>query len=263
MSTSSASDFAFILRMTWPRWIFTVISVTPISPAICLFMSPVVTKRHDLLLARGQLFEQPLELLQALGFLAPFPVALERDGDGVEQILIAERLDQEIDGPGFHRPHRHRHVAVPGDEDDRYVDIRLGELGLKVEPAALRQPDIEHKTARHIGQLGLQQLRSRPEQLDAQTHRAQQAAQRFAQRRIVVDDNDHGLLRGRCIARWRAAVHDAATNGTVNWKVTPAPSLQEAHSRPPCPSTIERQIERPIPIPSALVVKKALNTRSS
>ena len=139
----------------------------------------------------------------------------------------------------------------------------LGELGLKIEPAALRQPDVEHKTARHIGQLGLQQLRSRPEQLDAQTHRAQQAAQRFAQRRIVVDDNDHGLLRGRCIARWRAAVHDAATNGTVNWKVTPAPSLQEAHSRPPCPSTIERQIERPIPIPSALVVKKALNTRSS
>src|SRR5207342_264573 len=219
--------------------------------------------RHDLLLARGQLLEQSFEFFPPLRFLAPFAVALERDGDRVEQILIAERLYQEIDGPSLHRPHRHRNVAVPGDEDDRYLDIRLGELGLKIESAALWQPDVEHETTGDVRQLGLQQLRSRPEQLDAQTHRAQQAAQGFAQRWIVVDDNDHGLLRGRCIAWWRAAVHDAATNGTVNWKVAPAPSLQDAHSRPPCPSTIERQIDRPMPIPSALVVKKALNTRSS
>jgi len=30
--------------MTWPRWIFHVISLRPISAAICLFISPAVTK---------------------------------------------------------------------------------------------------------------------------------------------------------------------------------------------------------------------------
>jgi hypothetical protein len=34
-------------------------------------------------------------------------------------------------------------------------------------------------------------------------------------------------------------------------------------SRPPWASTIERQIERPMPMPLGLVVKKALNNRSA
>ena len=36
-----------------------------------------------------------------------------------------------------------------------------------------------------------------------------------------------------------------------------------AHSRPPSASMIERQIESPIPMPLALVVKKALKSRSA
>src|SRR4029453_6139253 len=44
MRTRSASERAPILRMTWPRWIFTVISLTPISPATCLFIRPGVTR---------------------------------------------------------------------------------------------------------------------------------------------------------------------------------------------------------------------------
>ena len=36
-----------------------------------------------------------------------------------------------------------------------------------------------------------------------------------------------------------------------------------AHSRPPCASMIERQIESPMPMSPDLVVKKAVNSRSA
>src|SRR5215510_10653809 len=36
MRARSSTEEAFILRMIWPRWAFTVTSLTPMSPAICL-----------------------------------------------------------------------------------------------------------------------------------------------------------------------------------------------------------------------------------
>ena len=45
--------------------------------------------------------------------------------------------------------------------------------------------------------------------------------------------------------------------GRLNWNKAPRGSLAVTHSRPPCASMIERQIAKPIPIPSGLVVQKA------
>src|ERR1700724_3631576 len=42
--TKSASDSACILRITCPRWIFTVISLVPSSNAICLLSMPETTR---------------------------------------------------------------------------------------------------------------------------------------------------------------------------------------------------------------------------
>jgi len=47
-------------------------------------------------------------------------------------------------------------------------------------------------------------------------------------------------------------------SGNVNWKTAPRGALALAHKRPPCPSTIERQIVSPRPMPFGLVVWKAL-----
>src|SRR4029453_8857532 len=44
MFTSAGSEFAFILRMTWPRCAFTVISLIPSSPPTCLFRRPETTR---------------------------------------------------------------------------------------------------------------------------------------------------------------------------------------------------------------------------
>ena len=49
--------------------------------------------------------------------------------------------------------------------------------------------------------------------------------------------------------------------GKTNWNVAPGPAWPEADSRPPWDSTIDRQIDRPMPMPSDLVVKKASNSR--
>ena len=40
----------------------------------------------------------------------------------------------------------------------------------------------------------------------------------------------------------------------VNWKTAPRGKLGLAHSRPPRASTMDRQIDRPIPMPADLVV---------
>jgi hypothetical protein len=47
----------------------------------------------------------------------------------------------------------------------------------------------------------------------------------------------------------------------VKWNTAPSGSFASAHNRPPCPSTIERQIESPNPIPLGLVVWKESKTR--
>ncbi len=49
------------------------------------------------------------------------PIAVD---NGVQHVLVAKRLGQEVDRSGLHGPHRHRDVAVAGHEDDRDVDIR-------------------------------------------------------------------------------------------------------------------------------------------
>ena len=91
--------------------------------------------------------------------LSPLAVALERGGDRVQHVLIAKRLGEKIDGAGFHGLHRHGNVAVPGHEYNRNVDVRLAELGLEIEPAEPRQPDIQDEAACHIGKLAAQQVR--------------------------------------------------------------------------------------------------------
>src|SRR5262245_64480193 len=50
--------------------------------------------------------------------------------------------------------------------------------------------------------------------------------------------------------------------GNVNRKAVPLLAPGEAHKRPPCDSMIDRQIDKPIPMPSALVVKNELKIRS-
>src|SRR3546814_10837649 len=76
--------------------------------------------------------------------------------------------------------------------------------------------------------------------------RRQQLAECLPNTFIVVHNEDDTISRH----------HDAAFDSTGNVKMNFAPcgSFLSAHRRPPCNSTIERQIASPIPIPSRFVV---------
>jgi hypothetical protein len=47
--------------------------------------------------------------------LATAAIFLKRYANRVEHVLLAKRLGQELDRSGFHRLHRHRNVAMPGN----------------------------------------------------------------------------------------------------------------------------------------------------
>src|SRR3569833_2512274 len=69
----------------------------------------------------GQLRQTFARLVEFGHSGAAFPVALQRVLNAIEQRLIVERLFDEIDGAALARPHRHRYVAVAGDEDDGHL----------------------------------------------------------------------------------------------------------------------------------------------
>jgi hypothetical protein len=83
--------------------------------------------------------------------------------------------------------------------------------------------------------------------LHGKSGRAEEPIGRHPHRAVIVDyeDERHPFRHGISVA---VAV------GTVNAKVVPGPALGSAHNRPPCASTIERLMARPMPIPSGLVV---------
>jgi hypothetical protein len=198
--------------MTWPRWIFTVILLTPISPATCLFISPGRDQGHHLKLTRCKRLQLGFQLGHAFISLPPLAIALQCVGDGVKQVLVAERLGQEIDRARFHGPHRHGDVAMRGDEDDGYLNIGFDQLALKIEAASLWQPDVEHEAAGNFRQRGLQHFRRRSEDFDAQADRAKETAQGFAEGGVVVDHQDDRVVRRRRLARCRGApCHVAAS----------------------------------------------------
>src|SRR5262249_49851168 len=62
---------------------------------------------------------------------------------------------------------------------------------------------------------------------------------------------------------WRR-LHGASGGsiGNVKMNVAPRDLLFSAHNRPPCDSTIERQMANPMPIPCSFVVKKGSNILS-
>ena len=63
---------------------------------------------------------------------------------------------------------------------------------------------------------------------------------------FVVDDEDG----------WPILAHESASSGTgsENRKTAPWGAFGLAHSRPPWASTIDRLIDKPMPMPSAFVV---------
>ncbi len=132
-----------------------------------------------------------------LGIIAglSLPFAVQHDGCGhrVEHVLIAKRLDEKIDGAGFHRTDAHRNVAMPAHQDCRQVDSELIETILEIQPVHPGHANVEDQAARHVRALGGEKLLDRGMAVASEADRSEQAQQGHAQRLIVIDHMDDGI----------------------------------------------------------------------
>src|SRR3984957_6843026 len=70
--------------------------------------------------------------------LASRAIPLQRDLNRIQQILVAERFGEELDGSRLYGPHGHRDVTVGANKDNRDINLRLRQLALEIEPTHSR-----------------------------------------------------------------------------------------------------------------------------
>src|SRR4030095_15552245 len=165
---------------------------------------------------------------------------------GAEQRLVVERLGENVDGARPQRADLERHIAVPGDEDDREVVTADRQDIVKVEPGLARHPDVEDETGEPRVVTALQKSPRRCVRLDAVAPGSEQPGQASPDGRVIVDDgHDHAVVGHSDLA---------PGVGSEKWKVAPAIELSSAQMSPPCASMIDFEIARPMPIPDGFVV---------
>jgi hypothetical protein len=108
----------------------------------------------------------------------------------VHQFVVVERLLDEIEGALLDRAHRHRHVAVAGQEDDRHVVAVLVQPAEQFEPAHAVHADVQQQTAAVRDLAAGDQRLGRGPGAHCVAARTEQPAQRVADGFVVVDDED-------------------------------------------------------------------------
>ena len=148
---------------------------------------------HHLPLPRGQPVIALAQRRQRRTPAPGHPVTLQGVLHGVEQVLVAEGLGEELHRPGLHGPHRHRDVAIARDEDNRQVNLGGGQLTLEVQAAQAGQTHVEHQAAGCVRARTGQKLPGGAEGLDAEPDRPEEVGEGMPERGIIIDDKDHGV----------------------------------------------------------------------
>src|SRR5262249_26274994 len=149
----------------------------------------------------------------------------------------------------------HRHIGVTGNEDDRKRDLATTELADEFYAVCPGHADIGYYAPRRQSIYRLKKGVSRVVGLDGESEHAEHLAKRVADRLLIVYDKD-----GR--ARHRHVTCDGASGSENRNSVAPA-SREWSQRRPPCDSTIDRQIGRPRPSPASFDVASGSNSRSA
>ncbi len=84
---------------------------------------------------------------------------------------------------------------MAGHENDWDMNPRGGEMTLAVEAAEAGHAHVKNQTSRPVGLRVLQEFLRRREEPRPQSDRSNQVAQRVANGRIVIDNEDRGGLR--------------------------------------------------------------------
>ena len=223
---------------------------------------------HHVLLARSQQVIPTTKLGELQPLRACDAITIDRVANGVEQVLLAKRLRQKLDGTGLHGFHdvnddevkvgRARVVArlVPhlGPTNGYRVDWDGFSVAYISDHQAPRDLDsvpdsvlaladgVEQEASRSMPSGAAQERLSAREDFHGQPHGREQSSEGIAKGPVIVDDEDDRALEAHRIS------------GSAKRNVAPWFTFAVAHSRPLCASMIERLIERPIPSPPGFVV---------
>src|SRR5688572_645759 len=116
---------------------------------------------HDLPFALRELVVASPQRRESGVVTAPRTITLYGRMNGVEQHLVIEWFGEELCRASLHRTHGHRHIAMPGDEDDRQRDSCFREFLLKCQSAHSGQTHVEYETTRRVEACGLHEFGSR------------------------------------------------------------------------------------------------------
>ena len=125
-------------------------------------------------------------------FLATFAVGFQRFAYPVEQLLVAKRLLDEVDGAFLHRLDSHRYVAMTGDEDDWQGIAAPNQFFLQFEPTEAGHTNVEYEAAGFfVGGL-FEEFVGGTEDFVAQVHGVHQCLHGEANGRVIVNDKNRG-----------------------------------------------------------------------
>ena len=182
------------------RWTLMVFSTVPRSPAICLLSRPATTcvstsrSRGVKVTIFAWIDANSASNLPRLGIL------LFGARDGRQQVLVADRLGQEIDGARLHGAHARRNVALAGDENDRPVRSLGRQRLLQLEAVETGHGDVQYGATGNRRIVLCKEFLRRRVRPDIVALRAQQPRQRLEHPGVVIDDED----REHPVRHWAA-----------------------------------------------------------
>ena len=192
MRVSSATVRAPIFCIRLPRCILTVTLAERQLAGNLLVAQTGGDKAQHLRFARCQRCQAGLQNRQAVLNLPLVAHLIKRHRHRVEQILVTERLGQEIDRARFHGAHRHLDVAMRRHEDHRRADILLQQPRLEFQSADTGEPDIDNETTHGCSAAVFDQPVGARVEAGFQPDGVQKGGQRVAQRRVAIDHRDVG-----------------------------------------------------------------------
>jgi hypothetical protein len=133
---------------------------------------------------------------------------------------------------------------MAGNEDDRKRAIQPDQLALKIKAARRRskKPNVKNQTGWNARALPTKKFTGGRKGFDRQIHGTTKIGETVPNLGVVINDKYQGFHFTHC----RAA-------GSSTLKTAPYGELDAAEILPPWDSAIDRQIDRPIPVPSAFV----------
>jgi hypothetical protein len=112
----------------------------------------------------------------------------QRGRERIQQVRVAERLEQTGDRPSRYETWLQRSVALRRDEDRRNAVPLAQQFSVEIRAIQSGQSDVQDQAAGLGNRVTSEEGLSRRESLSVEAEMPQQVRQRFSDRYIVVDD---------------------------------------------------------------------------